>query len=749
MKIVIVTPYDSSNYGAYLQAYCLKHQLEKMNHKILHIPTRDAEYVRNLYYRDKPVSKREKLMPWKFKAKKQFGMRKMKLFQLDQKVFHVVDPEQVDADLYILGSDEIWNIMQPAFRRTVFWGVGMSPAISYASSIGRSNIDSFEKYPELINAVRKLNKVLVRDERTRQFVKKYTGEDVPIVCDPTMLVPVEEYGREFHDSYIEKNDCLLIYAYNLEKKAQKSIKAYARQNKMKVVSCCFQHDWCDYQCECSPLQFSSLIRQCQAVITTTFHGTIFSILNHANFVSIPVSPKTDQLLAQVGLENRLLPKEQLSASSIGKILNGESIDYAIIEQTIRTLRAISVDALQRAIKTACEGSKLFDYQICPSDDCTGCFACMNKCKKNAISCIIDVMGRTLPQINPNLCVKCGLCKKVCPQQNAVELHEPLACYAAQRPNENIRKKSASGGIGAAITERFIEAGGTVFGAVMQQGGKVEHISARDLKTAERFRKSKYVQSYIGMSYRDVLENLKAGKNVLFTGTPCQIAGLKSFLGKPYANLYCIDIICHGVPPMKYLEQHLNAVTGGEQVDFVTFRGGERDFVLNIISGNRNIYSKDMIHDIYYHSFLKCLNFRENCYKCIYATQKRCSDITIGDFRKINRQKLKTPQRDCISVILIHNEHGKELMQMIQQDIISEPREISEAVNGNPQLWRPPIRHSGRSNFVKSYLRYGDTERAMKSAGVKKEMAILQIKQTLAWRGLAKIKRTFFVMRHNK
>ena len=742
MKIVVVTPYDSSNYGAFLQAYCLKSQLENMGHTVVHIPTRDADYVRSLYYRDKPRLKKEKLLRWKFEAKKRFGKQEYALFLEDQKAFNVADADSNDADLYILGSDEIWNINQATFRKDVFWGIGMSPVISYAASIGGASVDKFEKYPEQVNAVRKLSTALVRDVRTKQFVEKYCDTQANIVCDPTMLLPVADYGREFSDEYITKNQCLLIYAYSLKKNEVKAIREYAKANNLKVVSCCFYHDWCDYQCKCSPLEFSSLIRQCKAVITTTFHGTVFSILNHANFLSLPTSPKTTQLLSQFSLDNRYITPGDITPEGISKVLNGSAIDYDKVERKIKEIRENSIEQLELAIKNATSKSPNFDWQICKSDDCTGCFACMNKCPKQAIDCVTDLQGRTLPQIDPSKCVKCGLCKSVCPVNTPVTLNQPLDCYAAQRPDEIARKNSSSGGIGAVLSEEFIKSNGAVYGAVVGENMQVVHACAQTLEDIEKFKGSKYVQSYIGNIYCDVLSHLTNNKKVLFTGTPCQIAGLRNFLNKDYDNLYCVDLICHGTPPMQYLNEHIKSVAG-ENADFVSFRGGDRDFMIKIKSGGKEIYSKFKDEDAYYTAFFGLLTHRENCYSCRYAQTQRCGDITIGDFWGIDRQTLKTDQKGRISVVLVNTEKGKDLFDAIKDNLVFEERDLKEAADGNDQLRYPSVRHKNRTDFINKYELTGDFEKSVLSCGVEDQIKAYKRSRSIPYRAVRKFKWLFF------
>nr|WP_296099115.1 polysaccharide pyruvyl transferase family protein [uncultured Mediterraneibacter sp.] len=350
MKITVITPFDSSNFGAFLQAYCLKMQLENMGYTVNHLLTREPDYITNLYYKSRPTSKKEFVFWWKFEKKKKYGMRKLELFRKDQEIFSVVDRSE-KADVYVLGSDEIWNINQPVFQREIFWGSGLNPVISYAASIGGADIKKLMQDTKYTQAIEKMKAVLVRDVQTKKFVESI-GKETEIVCDPTMLIAIDKYGEELQDEYISKNECLLVYAYYVSKSEKKILKNYAKAHGLKIVSCCFWHDWCDYQCECGPLKFSSLIRQCRAVFTTTFHGSIFSILNHANFVSVPTSPKTSQLLEQFGLKNRLLPEKEFSESNLTGILNGEPINYNYVEKKIELIRETSKKKLADAIGSA-------------------------------------------------------------------------------------------------------------------------------------------------------------------------------------------------------------------------------------------------------------------------------------------------------------------------------------------------------------------------------------------------------------
>ncbi len=477
------------------------------------------------------------------------------------------------------------------------------------------------------------------------------------------------------------------------------------------------------------------------MVTTTFHGTVLSILNHADFISIPTSPKTTQILMQVGLENRVMDAKKINAGDMAAILKGQKIDYEKIEQKLEKLRKTSFDSLKNAIDWAvADKQSKFSYQICPIDQCTGCFACMNRCPKDAITCVTDVYGRTVPQIDPAVCVRCGLCKEVCPQLHLVKKEKSFMCYAAQRTEESEKMCSSSGGIGAVLTEQFLADGGVVYGAAVNDEGSVCHTSAENQEDGRKFRGSKYVQSYIGQSYREVKKQLESGRRVLFTGTPCQIAGLKSYLTKEYENLYCVDIICHGVPPMKYLSEHISFVTNGKKMDEISFRGGKQDFCLTLRSDSEEIYSVDKFHDIYYHTFLKSVTYRENCYQCLYAEDRRVGDITLGDFWGLDRSTLKTNQKGNISVVLVNTEKGQQLFNGIQNKILFEERKLEEAVQGNPQLRRPALPHKYREIFLKKYEKGMGFERAVKETGIPREMMIKNLKRTKGWLALRNIRK---------
>lgn len=375
-------------------------------------------------------------------------------------------------------------------------------------------------------------------------------------------------------------------------------------------------------------------------------------------------------------------------------------------------------------------------EICKKENCTGCFACMNICPKEAIHKGEDAYAKTVPVIDSKRCIECGQCVRVCPVNHPPKPHEPIRCYAAWAKDKKTRAGSSSGGIAAGLAEEMIGSGGSVYGTAFNAELDLLHQSADTMEETVRFKGSKYVQSYIGMTFREIREKLNSGRQVLFVGTPCQIAGLRGYLGRDYENLVLVDLICHGTPPIKYLKEYIRAIDRKNRAVHISFRG-EKDFCLTLSDGKRDFYRRKSNKDYYFLAFLKGLIYRDNCYTCTYAKAERYSDITIGDFWGLDRLTLKTPYGGKISVVLINTLHGERFWGLCEKTFSYEEREVQEAVEGNAQLKKPSVCHKDRGEFLRRY-KEGDFLYAVKTPGIKKEICINTMKSCLAYRAARKI-----------
>ena len=338
-------------------------------------------------------------------------------------------------------------------------------------------------------------------------------------------------------------------------------------------------------------------------------------------------------------------------------------------------------------------------KIIQKEQCCGCSACLHICPNHSLSFREDKEGFLYPQVDTATCIECELCEKVCPVLNQGEERMPLKVYAAKHADDEIRMKSSSGGIFTLLADQIIDKGGVVFGARFNENWEVVHDYTETKEGLAPFRGSKYVQSNIGISYKQVEEFLKTGREVMFTGTPCQVAGLKKFLRKDYENLLTVDFVCHGVPsPMvwrKYLEEEIVRQGNNPVVTGVNFRdkstGWKKySFVLNFskasADGEQNsVLSSVFTDNAYMNAFLSDLSLRPSCYACPAKAGKSGADITIGDFWGIENIMPTIDDDKGVSLLIINSHRGREFMD-IECGFISVDLEVGLGRN-------PSYRHS--------------------------------------------------------
>lgn len=337
--------------------------------------------------------------------------------------------------------------------------------------------------------------------------------------------------------------------------------------------------------------------------------------------------------------------------------------------------------------------------------CSGCHACYNICKNNAITMKEDEKGFKYPIIDREKCVDCKLCEKVCPILNNKTIRNEPKAYACYNKDEKIRLESSSGGMFSLIAAEILKRNGVVFGASFNNEFMVEHTFIEDMEELYKFRGSKYVQSTIGNTYKKVKEKLNENRYVLFTGTPCQVEGLLTYLGKSYDKLYTQDIICHGVPSPKVWRKYLqyrNKNDGEKPVD-INFRNkdnGWKLFNLKFKYKNKE-YKKDQTKDKFMQSFLRNVCLRDSCYDCKFKKMNRLSDITLADFWGIQSVRPELYDNKGTSLVIINSEKGKELFESIEKEIIKEEVDINEAIIGNPSMIKSVNKDKNREKFFEN------------------------------------------------
>ena len=407
--------------------------------------------------------------------------------------------------------------------------------------------------------------------------------------------------------------------------------------------------------------------------------------------------------------------------------------------------------------------------IIDKHDCCGCEACMQACPKRCISLERDKEGFLYPIVNTNICVECGVCERVCPVINTGEQTFPLQVWAARNEDEEIRRQSSSGGIATKLAEKIIDEGGVVFGVIMTEQCEVIHTFTETKAGLKAFRGSKYIQSRVGESFKQAKEFLKAGRKVLFIGTPCQISGLKHFLRKDYSTLYTVDFICHGVPSPGvfkwYIQEEVNKYVSarkgrnnsvsfspihsipkgdiqlpeGLKVVDIHFRDKREgwkkySFVLQLAEasadGKKNTvsFSSNVSENIFLKGFCSDLYLRPSCHKCPVRSYRSGSDLTIADFWG---QEYMFPEFDNdtgTSCVIVKTTKGQTLFSSVKH-IKKEIKALEQVLSFNPSLIESKPEGMQRRKFWRNVGKYSFSETCQ-----------VAMKLTIFERVMAKIKR---------
>lgn len=348
--------------------------------------------------------------------------------------------------------------------------------------------------------------------------------------------------------------------------------------------------------------------------------------------------------------------------------------------------------------------------ICSDADCVGCSACQNICTKNCISMVRNSEGFLYPKINNNSCVRCGLCGKVCPIiNNEADSGIIPTTFGAFSINEANRMASSSGGVFMLLGESIINRGGVVVGPIFDENFNVVHHVSSSLEELKLMRGSKYVQSDLGNIYSLIEQELIDGKEVLFSGTPCQVSGLKSYLRKDYVNLYAQDIVCHGIPSPMIWNKYISFLEKKYDSKVLAFNfrckdNGWSSYSIKVTLENGMVISEPAKDNMYFLSYMMGMHFRKCCSNCKFKKIHYVSDLTLGDLWGITDIKPSINDDKGTSLIMVHTEKGQRMLDKIKSNLSLFPVEYSAAIKYNKSIIESSKHSSVRNNFLKDAIK---------------------------------------------
>ena len=354
--------------------------------------------------------------------------------------------------------------------------------------------------------------------------------------------------------------------------------------------------------------------------------------------------------------------------------------------------------------------------LADKNQCTGCTACANICPKSCIEMKEDDEGFAQPVIDNSKCISCLACERVCPiLSNRTPKDEETKAYAALSKNDETRLESSSGGIFSELAKLILQSNGIVYGAKYDDDFKVIHTGIEDIESLKELRGAKYSQSDLSTIFQTIKKQLNNGRQVLFSGTPCQIGGLKAFLKKDYDNLYCIDFVCHGVPsPLvwkKYIEYRSQVDADNQVPEYINLRNKESgwshySYQVEFAYSKSNHYLCQNDKDLYMSLFVNNYILRRSCSNCYYKGYSRESDITLGDFWGIWDILPSMDDNKGTSVVFTHSNKGEKLLNSAAIHLQSNPVTLDQATMMNPSLLKSSLPKENRERVLKEISQNG-------------------------------------------
>lgn len=660
------------NYGSVLTYYALRKALIDMGHSVLML--------------DKPVLRES--------GDDEFNPNiHSRIFAMDEgydisPAIRVADFSAFNryCDTFIVGSDQVWNYhIARYFRGLTYLSFAddSSKRISYASSFGHaSSLTPKEALSDVAKQLNAFDAISVRESRGVDIARNEFGVYATQVVDPIYLHDASDYDSIMEqppESMFPDSEYLLCYVLDPSPAIAQVITSAAKKKGLEPVIVLDGRGDLEkakktlgvasaFRCP-NARQWLYYIKNASYMITDSFHGASFAMLFHTQVSILANKRGASRIESFTETYNVPFIYAHDENELKGIVESSKQINFQEFDDILSMERDRSEKWLREALSlppknkhtVACVAKK----------ECCGCGACYSSCPVNAITMDPDSEGFLYPSLDSQVCIECGKCTKACPSLNPrLEKSAKPLCFAAYG-DDSVREVSSSGGLFTLIARKILANEGRVCGAAFDETFTLRQAWAETEEELEPLRMSKYLQSYTGESYIESKNALENGKEVLYVGCPCQVAGLNSFLGKDYENLFTIDLLCHGGPSQMVFEKYLDEVHKGKGIQYVGFRdkdyfGWSTEMTIRYTDGG--IYRQKRDRDLFYRAFLPCFSVRPHCQVCNYSRLPRQGDITLGDFWGVSKLDKRFADGKGTSIVTANSTRGLRMIETLWDEL---------------------------------------------------------------------------------